>query len=113
MYDYNKPVGKDEITVIDYTDNGHRKTTKFMYDGRFFIQTYNYSWNYGFKFIREYPTEYAFNNPGSTTGSTSIYSTTLQSDCTDFGTFLEYSLTKNGAINPKELAAKFQTEKTN
>jgi len=107
MYDYNNPIRKEEITVIDYSDNGRKKITKFTYGGKFFIQTYNYGQSYGFKFIEEYPTSYSFNNSLKATGGSIIYSTTMQSDCTDFGTFLEYSLMKNDAINPKQLAAQF------
>ncbi len=104
-FDYNKPIHKDLIKVISYSDNGKQRKTGFIYQDEYFVLVYNYGANYGFKFIFEYPSKEAFEKPLSITGEKMIYSSTLQSNCTDFGNYLEYSLTKNDALkNAKELS---------
>ena len=97
QYDYNNPIKANEIEVLDYSDNGKSKVTKFKYDGRYFTQRYNYGANWGFKFIEEYKTAEHQQKPLSQQGEL-IYSSTLQSNCTPFGTYLEYSLMKTNAF---------------
>ena len=100
-FDYSKPLPATSFELIEESDNGKSKILKFKCLTSFFIQEYKYGNGWGFKFITEFKNEAALKNPLSVTGKQIIYSSTLDSDCTPFGRFLEFSLSK---INVKDMA---------
>jgi hypothetical protein len=100
-FDYNKPIPANEIELLSFKDTGTKKLTCFKYAGSYYTQIYNYSKNFGFKFIEKYNSAEHQSRPLSQQGEL-IYSTTLESNCTQFGKYLEYSLGKNGALNDAE-----------
>ena len=93
MYDYNKPLKETDFNFISYVDNGRKKVLSFSLNGDYFREVYNYGNNYGFKFIYKCASEIAFKQGVFGQGKT-IYSSTLPSDCTDEGRFIEYCLSK-------------------
>jgi hypothetical protein len=100
-FDYSKPLPATSFELIEESDNGKSKILKFKCLTSFFIQEYKYGNGWGFKFITEFKNETALKNPLSVTGKQVIYSSTLDSDCTPFGRFLEFSLSR---INIKDMA---------
>ena len=98
-FDFNNPIPKFEIDVLSKEDTGSKRLTKFKYKDKFYSQVYNYGKGYGFKFIWEFDTKEQQDNHLRQTGGQQIYSSTLESDCSPFGVYLEYSLMKTGALS--------------
>lgn len=90
-----------EFNFLTYSDSGKSKVLTFELGGKYYRQEYKYGNGYGVKFIYEYPSLECLNNRLSMVGGRIIYSSALQSDCTDFGRELEYKLFKMG--NPEKL----------
>ncbi len=97
-FDFNNPIPANEIEVLDFKDTGTKKLTRFKYADGYYTQIYNYGKGYGFKFIEKYKSAEHQQKALSQQGEM-IYSSTLESNCTPFGVYLEYSLMKNGSLN--------------
>jgi len=97
-FDFNNPIPENEIEVLSREDTGTKKITRFKYADNYYTQTYNYGKGYGFKFIEKYKSADHQQKALSQQGEM-IYSSTLESDCSPFGVYLEYSLMKNGSLN--------------
>ena len=95
-YDYNNPIRKDRFDIMINEDNGKKKVLGFKYGENYYRQTYNYTKSYGFKFITKYKTYEGFIKPISVSGEEMIYSSTMQSDCTPEGRYIDFSLSRYG-----------------
>lgn len=94
-YNYNKPIEITEVQILDKVNEKGRKIIKFEYNGEFFRYNYAASGPVGGIHIYKYDNIHTAMNPLATTGKEEIiYNTFNQSQCTDLGRYIEYSIMK-------------------
>lgn len=93
--DYNKPINITEVQILNKVIEPHNKLIVFEYDNQYFRYKYASSGNYSGIQIHKYTDIDTAMKPLSTTGKEEIiYNTFNESQCTDLGRYLEYSIMK-------------------
>lgn len=94
-FDYNKPIPIIEVSILDQINELRKKTIVFEYDNMFFRYEYASSGNMGGIHITKYDNMDVALSPLSRTGKEeTIYNTFNQSQCTDLGRYIQYSIMK-------------------
>lgn len=91
--DYNKPIKITDVTILDMVSEPKRKIITFEYNNEYFKYKYASSGNMAGISIYKYDNMDTAMNSLSTTGKEEIiYNTFNQSQRTDLGRYLEYSI---------------------
>lgn len=94
-YNYNKPIEITEVQILDRVSEKGRKIITFEWDNKYFRYKYASSGNMGGIHITQYDSLNTAMSPLTTTGKEeTIYNTFNQSQCTDLGNYIEYSIMK-------------------